>query len=975
MGEWRKVMQKLNIKTRENDKVSVAAYLRILEATPLFGNIFEETVQSLKEKINNIFTNPRAFIKSELNGKEHRLIAKHAMDLSPVMALIPTDMGLPLEMELHMPVVASLDTKLSVMAALPKPEFRMDTRLFLSTQITGWVGTVIPFTKEVALVALDNTVVYNLPASIKINIDMPKQHLKMSVSLDKQLNKATDLVHHHAHPFSVIQKVEDFTPITLSANMKIIESGEQLKKVERIFGESLGLHLHVYRRTESRYVDLQSIIERAAIFNYNPLTLLMFPTDMALNPAGTLSLRRNEHCLRIDPTQSTTKALSVDFVFGYASKIKDVQAVKYHKLKILSAPEQEQRVEQEPNLILKQLKKLLPVSLVSEPVENKSLHPERQERIEKVMAVALGQSPSVQWIQAINIFTCKIIATMEGGRRPLSWSYVGTFLRSLESIETPNKKWQTNWFIDARDDQTQGRIILKGRTVTPTLSNAWDIHALRSMMIDSRLTTGMEIFRGNDFLWSIKSDTKAMVSHEQKEYSRTSPEAVLCQKLTQRKEAGEAIIAKLSEPCEIMRQQALALDEIQITVQYKNVPAWVEFVEAMSVEIFKTIMWPFLKLNPLEIKPQTVGKPIKTFPVYARIQFRKDTPSFDLTIERPMGKVQMGQVRLPYPLNLVMPLKAGLNNFKLASKLVSANTLLPVCKVEGKALQTFDNRSLPLIMDPCFHLVAADCSNHGRFSVQARELPTGQKDHKIIVGKTMIDIITVPGSPIEVRMDREPDFEVVKSEKTVEIYAPQYSLQSLIVDRERALAIEINPLVVKSHMCGLCGNFNMQHKDDLQGPQTCMYSKPEVEAAAYRISDSPVGCEAEKPLAQNIKDLLQKESTQCLKKVSIPTKISKSLKTQTGQCTILKHAVLRRPGQICISKKAVTQCAAGCQPSQPELLEKQIPFTCLKEDRVAQRYLKKADRAERLAEIEVRPTTFETKVPQPRTCVPASNEL
>ena len=129
------------------------------------------------------------------------------MDLSPVMALIPTDMGLPLEMELHMPVVASLDTKLSVMAALPKPEFRMDTRLFLSTQITGWVGTVIPFTKEVALVALDNTVVYNLPASIKINIDMPKQHLKMSVSLDKQLNKATDLVHHHAHPFSVIQKV------------------------------------------------------------------------------------------------------------------------------------------------------------------------------------------------------------------------------------------------------------------------------------------------------------------------------------------------------------------------------------------------------------------------------------------------------------------------------------------------------------------------------------------------------------------------------------------------------------------------------------------------------------------------------------------------------------------------------------------------------------------------------------------------
>ena len=52
-----------------------------------------------------------------------------------------------------------------------------------------------------------------------------------------------------------------------------------------------------------------------------------------------------------------------------------------------------------------------------------------------------------------------------------------------------------------------------------------------------------------------------------------------------------------------------------------------------------------------------------------------------------------------------------------------------------------------------------------------------------------------------------------------------------------------------------------------------MYSKPEVEAAAYRIPDHPVGCEAEKPLTQTIKDLLQKESTQCLKKYSIPTKV------------------------------------------------------------------------------------------------------
>ena len=46
-------------------------------------------------------------------------------------------------------------------------------------------------------------------------------------------------------------------------------------------------------------------------------------------------------------------------------------------------------------------------------------------------------------------------------------------------------------------------------------------------------------------------------------------------------------------------------------------------------------------------------------------------------------------------------------------------------------------------MDPCFHVVAADCSIHGKFAVQARELASGQKDIKVIVGKTMIDIISV----------------------------------------------------------------------------------------------------------------------------------------------------------------------------------------------------------------------------------------
>merc|ERR1712001_618392 len=141
--------------------------------------------------------------------------------------------------------------------------------------------------------------------------------------------------------------------------------------------------------------------------------------------------------------------------------------------------------------------------------------------------------------------------------------------------------------------------------------------------------------------------------------------------------------------------------------------------------------------------------------------------------------------------------------------------------------------------------------------------------------------------------------------------------QGLIIFDGHSIVMESSQ-VFKGQLCGLCGNQNQQIKDELEGPKKCMHSKPEILAASY--------------------------------------KISKSLKTQNGQCTILKHSVVRRPGQICVSKKAVTQCATGCQPIKPEPLLKKISFTCFKEDRVAEHYAKKAERGQKMTELARRST-------------------
>ena len=112
--------------------------------------------------------------------------------------------------------------------------------------------------------------------------------------MDEHMKKSTDLVHHHIRPFTVIQKIDDFTPMSLTANKKIIETVEEVKQMNMVFGDLIGLHLQAKIRTESRYTDMRSIMERLAVFNYNPVNMLLFPNTLAMNPAGTIQILRDQ---------------------------------------------------------------------------------------------------------------------------------------------------------------------------------------------------------------------------------------------------------------------------------------------------------------------------------------------------------------------------------------------------------------------------------------------------------------------------------------------------------------------------------------------------------------------------------------------------------------------------------------------------------------------------------------------------------
>ena len=195
-----------------------------------------------------------------------------------------------------------------------------------------------------------------------------------------------------------------------------------------------------------------------------------------------------------------------------------------------------------------------------------------------------------------------------------------------------------------------------------------------------------------------------------------------------------------------------------------------------------------------------------------------------------------------------------------------------------------------MYLDQCFHLVAADCSKQQLYGVLARQLAPSsqQKELQVFLGQSEIRIqpqssqlkVSVDGQQLHIQ---ENQWQSLKSQQgqylgqiflaqnnVVQIYAPAYAL-SLTFDGHDA-AVETSQYL-KGQQCGICGNQNQQTKDEMEGPQFCMYSEAEIQNAAYRLPNYPQGCDQKQPLSQSIKQKLQEQNQQCHKRHAIYTKV------------------------------------------------------------------------------------------------------
>merc|ERR1712020_352798 len=113
--------------------------------------------------------------------------------------------------------------------------------------------------------------------------------------------------------------------------------------------------------------------------------------------------------------------------------------------------------------------------------------------------------------------------------------------------------------------------------------------------------------------------------------------------------------ASHSPVCKVANFQARTMDKIELRNQFTNVPEVVKEWEQRLTTISKAYLWPFVR----NVELNNVSPTSNTFATTVTMKFQKRVPAFDLTVERPNEKLFVKGIGIPYPFNLVVPLKAG----------------------------------------------------------------------------------------------------------------------------------------------------------------------------------------------------------------------------------------------------------------------------------------------------------------------------
>merc|ERR1719403_721151 len=150
--------------------------------------------------------------------------------------------------------------------------------------------------------------------------------------------------------------------------------------------------------------------------------------------------------------------------------------------------------------------------------------------------------------------------------------------------------------------------------------------------------------------------------------------------------------------------------------------------------------------------------------------------------------------------------------------------------------------------------------------------------------------------------------------------------------------------ILRNRVTGLCGDLNGEKTADLKSAKKCLMTEPKLAALSFMLEDGKC-----RGMSSQEKTELREEEENCVRKETIPTKVSRIFEVE---------------GKICFSKEMIRTCVRSFPK---EIKNKVIEFTC-RSGPHAEILKRRVEAGELVEELKTYPTTHSRTIYQPKHC-------
>nr|QXD38626.1 vitellogenin-2 [Eurygaster maura] len=805
------------------------------------------------------------------------------------------------------------------------------------------------FGQQRYVAGLERIAQVNLPLEGELSISGKNSAIKVSLKPRSVDNEEQNHFQYRENVYTSYQDVDDLTPILGGPHVKLVESAPSKSYNETFGKEHTGQYIQVEIRNERNLKDIYSVFK----------DLKYMPTDI-LNMMSQLD------------ESMGNKYYNISYVAPNSATI----ILAYNTTSEMSEPGQINSKNLSHRSMRRRLKNHDESNNMDQPsaVNNRmeALLRNANSGVQNGKAYVLDASVSFDE----NPNKGQYSLTVAHAESPVSeLSRYLVYYRGIPIQESRN----------AQANQLELQLNIK-KPVLSTLNYNHSINMKPASTVEAKINFG----KGKESEILIKGTAER--TEERRNFVEKDPMSVLCK---EQMEQGQF----WQYPCQNASLAASYSDKYQLSVKYNNIPQFVNRVANKIHSIGRYFAYEYNTENAFDAK-NPKGQ------VNVAAKFSEDFQFLNVSIEGPsisshFKDIELNDITVPFVPWLIYEEKQIINRIARG-----------VCTMDAATVTTFSNRTYPLEMSNCYHVLTTyfpkleqgsqhvDQEHYKKsdyntkyFAILAKEIDSNKKVIKVVLGENVVTLEPSDNDGISVNSNGE---SIGISEGTITRWkAGQQYLEAYIQPGNKYVVLHflnhgtkvyydghraqlIIPNRYLNRVRGLCGTFDGEPVNDFTTTNNCVLRDYKQFTASYAISDGQC----------TMPETTSQENASCYTKgVKLVDVVSDSeagrgsskeevhaynntikplIKNPQG-CTNHKVLIDYFEGMTCFSIKPQVACQPNCKPQGQ--IEKTIQFHCLNESSATRHWVAKVKKGAN-PDFSQKKSNRQMSVKLPEKCVP-----